>query len=199
MSRYRGPKLRISRRFGKNVVLPGLTTKLSKKTQPPGKPKPKDDSDNKNQKPTEYGIRLNEKQKLKFNYGLTENQLFRYVKEARRRHELSLLGTVMLGRALTGVMLLASDLKGEERVLLRLEGDGSLGIITAEANRAGEIRGFVQNPKADIDVEKGERLEDGVGKGLLSVSKILFSEAQAFACRWRRPWEPQVLLLPHLS
>lgn len=100
------------------------------------------------------------------------------VKEARRRHELSLLGTVMLGRALTGVMLLASDLKGEERVLLRLEGDGSLGIITAEANRAGEIRGFVQNPKADIDVEKGERLEDGVGKGLLSVSKILFSEAQ---------------------
>ena len=85
MSRYRGPKLRISRRFGKNVVLPGLTTKLSKKTQPPGKPKPKDDSDNKNQKPTEYGIRLNEKQKLKFNYGLTENQLFRYVKEARRR------------------------------------------------------------------------------------------------------------------
>ena len=64
MSRYRGPKLRISRRFGKNVILPGLTTKVSKKTQPPGKPKPKDDSENKNQKPTEYGIRLNEKQKL---------------------------------------------------------------------------------------------------------------------------------------
>ncbi len=28
---------------------------------------------------------MEEKQKLKFNYGLTENQLFRYVKEARRR------------------------------------------------------------------------------------------------------------------
>ena len=28
---------------------------------------------------------LEEKQKLKFNYGLTEHQLFRYVKEARRR------------------------------------------------------------------------------------------------------------------
>jgi len=34
---------------------------------------------------TEYGVRLEEKQKLKFNYGLTESQLFRYVKEARRR------------------------------------------------------------------------------------------------------------------
>ena len=82
MSRYRGPRLRIIRRFGKKVTLPGLTTKQSRKILPPGK---SPSSDNKNQKPTEYGIRLNEKQKLKFNYGLTENQLFRYVKEARRR------------------------------------------------------------------------------------------------------------------
>merc|ERR1711937_883908 len=52
------------------------------KEQPPGKPKA---SDGKGQKETEYGIRLTEKQKLKFNYGLTEKQLFRYVKEARRR------------------------------------------------------------------------------------------------------------------
>jgi len=36
-------------------------------------------------KTTEYGVRLEEKQKLKFNYGLTESQLYRYVKEARRR------------------------------------------------------------------------------------------------------------------
>merc|ERR1712157_606784 len=38
-----------------------------------------------NKKSTEYCIRLEEKQKLKFNYGLTENQLYRYIKEARRR------------------------------------------------------------------------------------------------------------------
>ena len=81
MSRYRGPRLRIIRRLGKAVVLPGLTTKTSIKEQPPGKPR---SSDNKG-KATEYGIRLTEKQKLKYNYGLTEKQLFRYVKEARRR------------------------------------------------------------------------------------------------------------------
>jgi small subunit ribosomal protein S4 len=34
-------------------------------------------------KSTECSVRR--KQKLKFNYGLTESQLFRYVKEARRR------------------------------------------------------------------------------------------------------------------
>ena len=80
MSRYRGPKLRISRRLG---VLPGLTTKKSKKNNRPGKDGNANADTSK--KLTEYGVRLEEKQKLKFNYGLTESQLFRYVKEARRR------------------------------------------------------------------------------------------------------------------
>jgi small subunit ribosomal protein S4 len=83
MSRYRGPKLKIVRRLvGQNGTLPGLTTKKSRKLNRPGKD---GNSEDKNKKPTEYSIRLEEKQKLKFNYGLTENQLFRYVKEARRR------------------------------------------------------------------------------------------------------------------
>jgi small subunit ribosomal protein S4 len=83
MSRYRGPKLKISRRLG---ILPGLTLKKSKKINRPGKPGKKNDSQaDSGKKPTEYGVRLEEKQKLKFNYGLTESQLFRYVKEARRR------------------------------------------------------------------------------------------------------------------
>jgi small subunit ribosomal protein S4 len=88
MSRYRGPKLRISRRLG---VLPGLTTKKSNKINRPGK----DGNANADSKKlTEFGVRLEEKQKLKFNYGLTESQLFRYVKEARRR------------RGVTGLILL---------------------------------------------------------------------------------------------
>ena len=79
MSRYRGPKLKISRRLGS---LPGLTSKSSNKLNRPGKDGTSLDT---TKKLTEYGIRLEEKQKLKFNYGLTESQLFRYVKEARRR------------------------------------------------------------------------------------------------------------------
>jgi len=79
MSRYRGPRLRIKRRLG---ILPGLTKKVSNNI-PPGQ-HGRVNIDN-NKKPTEYGIRLEEKQKLKFNYGLTENQLYKYIKEARRR------------------------------------------------------------------------------------------------------------------
>jgi small subunit ribosomal protein S4 len=80
MSRYRGPKLRISRRLG---TLPGLTKKKSNKTTRPGQHGKTIDDNSK--KTTEYGLRLEEKQKLKFNYGLTESQLYRYIKEARRR------------------------------------------------------------------------------------------------------------------
>jgi len=80
MSRYRGPKLKISRRLG---PLPGLTTKKSKKINRPGKDGNANADTSK--KVTEYGIRLEEKQKLKYNYGLSEKQLFGYVKEARRR------------------------------------------------------------------------------------------------------------------
>ena len=78
MSRYRGPKLRITRRLGN---LPGLTQKQSKKKDRPGQ----HGKSSEGKKTTEYGVRLEEKQKLKFNYGLTESQLYRYVKEARRR------------------------------------------------------------------------------------------------------------------
>ena len=80
MSRYRGPKLRIIRRLGK---LPGLTQKTSKKSGRPGQ-HGKTVGDGK-KKTIEYGLRLEEKQKLKFNYGITESQLYHYIKEARRR------------------------------------------------------------------------------------------------------------------
>ena len=75
MSRYRGPRLRIVRRLGE---LPGLTRKSARRAYPPGQ------HGQARKKRSEYAIRLEEKQKLRFNYGLTEKQLLRYVRRARR-------------------------------------------------------------------------------------------------------------------
>lgn len=77
MSRYRGPKLRVIRRLGE---LPGLTSKITKRTNPPGEHGP---SKKKNSSPSPYVTRLQEKQKLRFNYGISEKKLYSYVKEAR--------------------------------------------------------------------------------------------------------------------
>lgn len=74
MSRYRGPKLRIVRRLGE---LPALTSKTPKKQNPPGQHGAKP------QKPSQYGIRLMEKQKLRYNYGVSEHQLINYIRQAR--------------------------------------------------------------------------------------------------------------------
>lgn len=75
MARYRGPRLRIVRRLGD---LPGLTRKVARRSYPPGQ------HGQARRKRSEYAIRLEEKQKLRFNYGLSEKQLLRYVKKARR-------------------------------------------------------------------------------------------------------------------
>lgn len=74
MSRYRGPRLKIIRRL--NTPLPGLTSSPIVNSTLNSKSQRKDKS--------EYRIRLEEKQKLRFHYGITERQLLRYVRLARR-------------------------------------------------------------------------------------------------------------------
>lgn len=83
MARYRGPKLRIIRRLGE---LPGLTQKICTRDFPPGQHGPKKrGGGNQKSKESQYAVRLKEKQKLRFNYGISERQLISYVREARRR------------------------------------------------------------------------------------------------------------------
>ena len=78
MSRYRGPKLKIIRRLGE---LPAFSTKRSKKRNPPGQ------HGQKLKKFSPYAIRLMEKQKLRYNYGIGEKQLFNYLKIARQNQK----------------------------------------------------------------------------------------------------------------
>jgi molecular chaperone Hsp33 len=98
------------------------------------------------------------------------------VQSAKERHNLSLLNTVLLGRTLTASMLLAAELKGEERIRVQLTGSGPVSMIQTEANRAGEVRGYVKNPHAELDYA-AKSIGDGIGIGLLTVSKILYNES----------------------
>lgn len=101
------------------------------------------------------------------------------VKDAKENHNLSLLNTILMGRSLIGTMLMASELKGEERLKMRIEGDGPVGAITAEANCVGEVRGYVENPEVELDYSDSDvSLSDGIGLGVLTTSKILYNEAK---------------------
>ena len=73
MARYTGPRVRISRRFG--VPIFGPSKYLERRNYAPGVHGPKS-----RRKQTDYGLGLNEKQKLRYYYGLLERQ-FRAVYE----------------------------------------------------------------------------------------------------------------------
>jgi len=78
MVRYTGPKNRIARRFGANIFGRARNPMLHK-PNPPGM------HGAKKKKKSEFGLQLDEQQKLKAIYGmLTRGQLVRYYKEASR-------------------------------------------------------------------------------------------------------------------
>lgn len=77
MSRYTGPRLRKVRRLA--AYLPGLTRKpLKTRTGVPG------EHAHSRTKVSDYGLRLREKQRLRFNYGLGEKQLRRLFDRASK-------------------------------------------------------------------------------------------------------------------
>ncbi len=72
------------------------------------------------------------------------------VKEAVRRHETSPTVSAALGRVLTGTLLLGSSLKDFDRLTVKIESDGAVKGIVAEANAEGRVRGYVKNPHAEL-------------------------------------------------
>lgn len=81
MSRYTGPKHKLARRVG--VSLSG-TGKDMKRPYPPGQ-----HGQNQRRKISEYGLQLNEKQKLRHMYGLSEKQFAKLFVKASKMHGVS--------------------------------------------------------------------------------------------------------------
>ncbi len=83
MSRYTGPRARISRRLGTNIFdTKGEANALEKRPYPPGVHGRTRRRGNNN---TEYLFQLQEKQKARFAYGLNERQFRKVYEEASRR------------------------------------------------------------------------------------------------------------------
>ena len=78
MARYTGPKVRLSRRVGVPIAdIPKHTSK--RQLNPPGM------HGYRMRRLRDYGLRLNEKQKLRYHYNILEKQFRAYVNEAARR------------------------------------------------------------------------------------------------------------------
>jgi small subunit ribosomal protein S4 len=79
MARYTGPKARINRRLGTLIYeTAGATRALDRRPSPPG-------MHTRGRRPSNYGLALMEKQKIKHYYGLGERQLRRYFEAVGRK------------------------------------------------------------------------------------------------------------------
>mgnify|MGYP001515695487 CR=1 FL=1 len=61
------------------------------------------------------------------------------VQEAAKKHGCSHLASAALGRAMNGALLLAATMKDNERISLRLKGDGPLGEVVADAEECAKF------------------------------------------------------------
>lgn len=98
------------------------------------------------------------------------------VAEAQRRHETWSAASAALGRTMIGALLLGATLKGEEKMTVKVEGNGPAGHIIVDSNGKGEVKGYIANPKISLPLNKFGKLDvrGAVGtEGSLTVTKDL--------------------------
>jgi len=98
------------------------------------------------------------------------------VEEARRRQDTWATASAALGRTITISAMMGAMMKGEDSTTVKIQGNGPLGAIIADANAKGHVRGYVSNPHVDFELNEKGKLDvaRAVGtEGSLSVIKDL--------------------------
>ncbi|MCR5485543.1 MAG: Hsp33 family molecular chaperone HslO [Clostridiales bacterium] len=98
------------------------------------------------------------------------------VQKAHEIHGLSKTMTAALGRALTAASLMGSTLKGEnDSLTLRFKGNGPAGTICCVSDSNGNVRGYADNPYAELPPNDKGKLDVGgaVGAGTMYVMRDL--------------------------
>ncbi|HET7616609.1 MAG TPA: Hsp33 family molecular chaperone HslO, partial [Bacillales bacterium] len=98
------------------------------------------------------------------------------VAEAQKRHDTWATASAALGRTMTGAVMTGAMLKGRDKLTVKVEGDGPIGPIIADADATGKVRGYVSRPHVDFELNRKGKLDvaRAVGtQGTLSVVKDL--------------------------
>lgn len=98
------------------------------------------------------------------------------VDEACKRQDTWATTSAALGRTITIATMMGAMLKGNSRLTAKVEGNGPIGVIVADADAHGKVRGYVGNPHVDFELNKHGKLDvaRAVGtQGNVSVVKDL--------------------------
>ncbi len=98
------------------------------------------------------------------------------VAEAQRRHNTWPVVSAALGRSMTAAVIMGAMLKGDDKITVKIQGNGPIGPMVIDADAKGDVRGFVTNPHVHFDLNEHGKLDvrAGVGtEGTLTVVKDL--------------------------
>jgi molecular chaperone Hsp33 len=93
------------------------------------------------------------------------------IEEMAANHKLGPFETYFLGQAYIAALVMASSLKGESRLNLKLSTNGPLGGFSVDATPYGEVRGYLFENPIKVPAEwTNARFEEILGHGTLSVT-----------------------------
>ena len=98
------------------------------------------------------------------------------VAEAQRRHDTWNTASAALGRSLVGGLLLGATLKGDDKMTVKIQGDGPTGAIIVDSNGNGDVKGYIQNPHISLPLNEQGKIDvrGAVGtNGVFTVIKDL--------------------------
>jgi small subunit ribosomal protein S4 len=185
MSRYTGNKNRIARRFGINIF-GRARNPLLHKPNPPGV------HGARRRKKSDYGLQLEEKQKLKAIYGmLSENQLIRYYKKALRMAGQTAMNLAQLLECRLDVLVyrlnFASTIFGAHQLV-------SHGHILVDGKKV-DIRSYQVKPGQVISIKEKSRKMKAVEASLDNPSRTV----PEYLSQDRAHFSGQLLALPMIE
>jgi len=88
------------------------------------------------------------------------------VEKARKTHDLSPLATATLGRMLTIVTIMGTEMKNiKDKLTVQIKGNGPIGMMVATTNNFPKIKGYVTNPQVDLPLNEFGKLDVGGAVG----------------------------------
>lgn len=96
------------------------------------------------------------------------------VGEAQRRHDTWSISSAALGRTMTATLLMGAMQKGDQKLTVKVEGDGPIGYIIADSDTEGKVRGYVANPHIHFnELNKSGKLDVRRGVGTVGTISVV--------------------------
>lgn len=81
------------------------------------------------------------------------------ISEAQQRHDTWSSSTAALGRTMVGALLLGATLKGDDKLTVKVQGNGPAGSIIVDSDGSGNTKGYIKNPHVSLTLNESGKID----------------------------------------